>query len=233
MFNLIFIILTLIILSFLHVKKTHLKYVTILTFIFLMYFNLDLEVSTDLIKQIGILTTSLLIIYLAIKESENEEYLLIVLAMIGLYTLAESTNLFTLFLALELQSFIGYTLVRNHTISGNESSLKYFLVGTIASALFILGSCLIYGQTGLLDYITIFEFQEYNNILINLGTILLLIALIFKIGASPFHIWLPDVYAGASYETLLFISIFPKIFLFILLKNLTQFLEMSSILVIA
>jgi len=102
-----------------------------------------------------------------------------------------------------------------------EGALKYFLIGAVASALFIIGVSYLYSETNSVDLLTIFDFQE-NTYLLLLGSLLILIALSFKIGASPFHLWLPDAYTGASYEILLFISIFPKIFLFILIKTLQK-----------
>jgi len=143
------------------------------------------------------------------------------MSMIGLYILIESTNLMTIFLALELQAFVGYTLILNKSMLSAESALKYFLIGALASGIFILAVSFFYGQTNSIDFLTIFELQENTPYLI-LGSILILIALIFKIGAAPFHLWLPDAYTGASYEVLLFISIFPKIFLFTLIKSLQK-----------
>ena len=149
--------------------------------------------------------------------------------MIGNFTLITNTNLFTIFLALELQALVGYTLVREKkSFISTEAALKYFLIGSIASSFFIIGTALIYGQTGIIDYQNIWEINE-NNEIITLGITLIIIGLFFKIGAAPFHLWVPDVYAGASYETLLFISIFPKIFLFILIKSLQKILIINDL----
>ncbi len=80
---------------------------------------------------------------------------------------------------------------------------------------------MLYGNTGFIDLIDIIDLNN-TNISFILGITLIIISILFKIGAAPFHLWLPDAYQGASYEILLFISIFPKIFLFALLDILTK-----------
>lgn len=232
MYTIWFIIALLIILSFLSIHNKKIKALTILGYIFFLYLQIAQNNVESLFLKIILLMTTLLIIYTLIKKSDNEEHLLILMAMTGLFTLIESSNLFTIFLALELQAFVGYTLVRNKTsFLSAEAALKYFLIGTVASAIFILGVALIYGQLGSIDYYHIIQLQEKNEIVI-VGGILTVIALIFKIGAVPFHLWVPDVYSGATYETLLFISIFPKIFLFLLLKNIQKICETQGLIIV-
>ena len=138
------------------------------------------------------------------------------------------------FFSPELNAFIFYTLLgTNTTLQSAEGALKYFLIGTIASALFILGVSYIYGATALMDIITISDLliipNNQDNWMIKLGGILIIIALLFKIGAVPFHLWLPDAYQSASFSVLLFLLVFPKIFYFFLLYNLNQIFNTNII----
>lgn len=165
-----------------------------------------------------------LTIYILLQQNKpHTENILCIMIILALIFLINSTNLFSLFLAIELQAFCIYTLISisNNSLFSAEGALKYFLIGTIASALYILGVSLIYGNTGHLDLLIISDLKN-NNLLFIIGSTLIIISILFKVGAAPFHLWLPDAYQSASYEVLLFISIAPKIFLFLLLNTLTK-----------
>ena len=111
----------------------------------------------------------------------------------------------SLYLAIELQSFAVYilaTLYRNSE-SSTAAGLKYFLLGALSSALILLGSSIIYSYTGLtnLDAISSLMSVSTSNLQLQdvstgvyLGTIIMTIGFLFKIGAAPFHNWAPDVY---------------------------------------
>lgn len=153
------------------------------------------------------------LIILTISSGYTAEYRIILgFAILGMITLIESYDLISTFLAIELQSFSMYVIA---SISRKESSagLKYFLLGSLSSAIFLLGLVLIYSLTGITQYdgfnilysmnsidfdmgILSGEYQIFTNSsnFILGGIILITIGLLFKIGAAPFHSWAPDVY---------------------------------------
>ena len=213
------------------IKKIKIKIPLILGLMFFLQ-NEILTRENGLTLKIILTTTIFLLIYILTQKNENERLLFILLAIIGLFTLITSTNLFTIFLGLELQAFVGYTLVREKkSFLSTEAALKYFIIGSIASSIFILGTALVYGELGVIEYQNILDLNEKNNIL-KLAFTLILISLFFKIGAAPFHLWVPDVYSGTSYETLMFITIFPKIFLFILIKTLQKIFIINNLTIV-
>ena len=143
------------------------------------------------------------------------------IALLGLMLLISSNHFITLYLAIELQSLSFYILTstQKKSILSIEAGLKYFILGSIASGFILYGSSIIYALTGSLNFNHIFlilsniNFIENINILISLsyGFIFILVGLVFKLGAAPFHFWLPDVYEGAPNNISSFFAIVPKI----------------------
>lgn len=95
-----------------------------------------------------------------------------------------------------------------------ESGLKYFILGSIASGLLLFGIALIYGFTGTLDFnslsLLFYQHAEINSF-VWLGFVLIFITILFKLGVFPFHMWLPDVYAGSSIYITGFFAVIPKL----------------------
>lgn len=131
------------------------------------------------------------------KLLRAEFHVLALLSTTGMLLLVSSGDLVTLFLGLELLSFPTYALCafRRDDRKGNESGLKYFVLGSFASALFLYGVALVWGATGS-TALAGFELAS-EPALVVLGMLLLLAGFLFKIGAAPFHMWVPDVYEGA------------------------------------
>jgi NADH-quinone oxidoreductase subunit N len=150
---------------------------------------------------IGALLTVLLSThYLArIGANHGEYYALVLASVLGMMLLLASTHLLMLFLALELMSIPVYALAGFHrdSQSSNESGLKYFIIGSFASAVLLYGSALLYGATGTLQLAEIGARFDPEQPLALLGTALLLVGLGFKVASVPFHQWAPDVYEGA------------------------------------
>lgn len=140
--------------------------------------------------------------YLVKRSSHfGEFYLLIIFATMGMVLMAAATDLIIVFLGIELMSICLYVLagfVRTSTLS-NESSMKYFLLGAFATGFLLYGIALLYGATGTTNISTItLQFETYASSLLFLaGIAMLIVGLAFKIGAVPFHMWVPDVYQGA------------------------------------
>lgn len=132
-----------------------------------------------------------------------EPYVLMLLCSAGGVLMAEAAGLITLFLGLEVLSISLYTLTAYHhrRAASGEAGLKYFILGSFSSAVFIYGVALTYGATGSTQYFEIFHFLTgtavvHNGILLA-GMALLVAGLAFKVAAVPFHFWTPDVYQGA------------------------------------
>ncbi len=169
--------------------------------------------------------------------------ILILIALLGLMLLVSSYNFITLYLAVELQSLSFYILTASKRKSpfAVEAALKYFILGSIASSFILFGSSLIYGVFGSLNFGNIFLILSNIYYLDNLdliigalnGFLFILIGLFFKIGAAPFHFWLPDVYEGAPNNVTAFFAIVPKIafigilirFIFDILIDISFFFE--------
>ncbi|HET6873774.1 MAG TPA: NADH-quinone oxidoreductase subunit N [Acidimicrobiales bacterium] len=132
-----------------------------------------------------------------------EAYVLMLMSATGAVLMVQSGSLIMLFLGLEIMSIALYVMSAYHrrrTQSG-EAGLKYFILGSFSSALFLYGIALVYGATGSVNLVQIREFLA-TNILANNGILLagmalLIVGLGFKVAAVPFHFWTPDVYQGA------------------------------------
>ncbi len=132
----------------------------------------------------------------------SEYYILILFSTLGMMLMDSTLDLIVMFIGLEIMSLTVYTLVafkRHHRLP-NEAAVKYFIVGSVASALFLYGSALLYGSFGSLNLASIFEGIQNQTSMPNvamLGICFLLIGFLIKIAAVPFHMWMPDVYEGA------------------------------------
>lgn len=134
--------------------------------------------------------------------AQTEVFPLTVLATGGMMVFPAANDLVTMFVALEVLSLPLYLLcglARYRRLLSQEAALKYFLLGAFSSALFLFGAALIYGATATLTLPDIGEqlFAHSSDPLALIGAGLLLVGLFFKVGAVPFHSWIPDVYVGA------------------------------------
>nr|YP_009517259.1 NADH dehydrogenase subunit 2 [Tephrocybe rancida]YP_009517276.1 NADH dehydrogenase subunit 2 [Tephrocybe rancida]AYE93165.1 NADH dehydrogenase subunit 2 [Tephrocybe rancida]AYE93166.1 NADH dehydrogenase subunit 2 [Tephrocybe rancida] len=163
---------------------------------------------------------------------EAPDYCLIVLfSTLGSCLLVSSSDLVSMYLSIELQSFGLYVLstLYRDSESSTRAGLKYFLLGGLSSCLILLGSGLIYAFTGLTQFESIYSlisalrsFGEVNNIIqgLSLGLILIIIGFLFKIAAAPLHNWSPDVYDETPTIVTIWLTIMPKIAILILLLEL-------------
>jgi len=160
------------------------------------------------------------------------DYPLIVLfTTLGMVSLISSSDLIIMFLSIEIQSFALYILatMNRNSESAVAAGLKYFLLGGLSSCFILLGSSLIYSYTGLTNFESLnilqsvigqsFEGNSYNYLAI--GTLILTIGLLFKIGAAPLHSWAPDVYDGVPTIVTAWLTIMPKlsILVFFIMNN--------------
>lgn len=140
--------------------------------------------------------------YFEDETNMSDHFSLVLFALVGAFCLTSYTNMAMLFIGVEILSLPLYVLVgsRKRDIASNEAAFKYFLMGSFASAFLLFGIAFLYGATGSFDIAKIGEYvQSTSQVspLFIVGTLLILIALAFKVSAAPFHFWAPDVYQGA------------------------------------
>ena len=162
--------------------------------------------------------------YLENRNIERGEYYILALtALLGIFVLVSANSLVTVYLGVELLALSVYAMVAFDRDSGvsAESAMKYFVLGAIASGTLLYGMSLIYGLTGTLDLGAIAARAHAPlSAGVVLGLTFIVVAVAFKLGAVPFHMWLPDVYEGAPTSVTLFISTAPKIGYFALTLRL-------------
>jgi NADH-quinone oxidoreductase subunit N len=142
----------------------------------------------------------------------GEFYVLIIFTAFGAMVLARAVDLLSIFLGLETMSLGAYSLVAYRRTSARavEGAVKYFLLGSFAAAILLFGSALLYGATGHTDLAGIQQVVaagEADAILTVLALVMLIVGLAFKLGAVPFHMWVPDSYEGAVTPVTTFMSV--------------------------
>jgi len=150
------------------------------------------------------------------KSLKGEYFVLGLFAVLGMMIMASAYSLLSVYLGLELLSLSLYAMVamQRDSKTAPEAAMKYFVLGAIASGMLLYGISMIYGLTGSLDLLTIAErinVNDANHMYLVYGMIFLIIGIAFKLGAAPFHMWVPDVYQGAPTSVTLFISTAPKL----------------------
>jgi NADH-ubiquinone oxidoreductase chain 2 len=163
-----------------------------------------------------------------IVNSYSTDYSLIVIfSTLGSCLLISCSDLISMYLSIELQSFGLYILstLYRESESSTSAGLKYFLLGGLSSCIILLGSGLIYAYTGLTNFESIYSLIsvcEYNYIIqgLSLGLILIVVGFLFKIAAAPLHNWSPDVYDDTPTIVTIWLTIMPKIAILILLLEL-------------
>jgi NADH-quinone oxidoreductase subunit N len=161
--------------------------------------------------------------YLTREGLEGAEFFtLILFATAGMGVLASAQELLTAFIGLEMSSIASYVLAgyRRDTLKSSESSLKYFLLGSFATAFFLYGIALVYGASGSTILTSMGQIDDSQMQLMKLGLALILIGLGFKVAIAPFQIWTPDVYEGAPTPVSALFAAGPKAAAFALLLRI-------------
>src|SRR3990167_1598204 len=147
----------------------------------------------------------------------SEYYLLGLFAVLGMSIMVSANSFLTIYLGLELLSLALYVMVAMHKTShfAVEAAMKYFVLGALASGMLLYGISILYGVTGKIQINIVAQalqsVQNTQNIALTVALIFTLAGLIFKFGAVPFHMWVPDVYQGAPTPVTLFIASAPKV----------------------
>jgi len=161
------------------------------------------------------------------------EYPLIVLfTILGICSLISSSDIVSMFLSIELQSFAVYILASLYRESDSATSagLTYFLLGSLSSAIILLGSGLLYGFTGLTSFEGLYMLSTTSSInySIEVSVLLIVMGLLFKASAAPFHFAFPSIYDGVPTKVTALLSILPKLSMLILLLEFQQMFQDST-----
>lgn len=157
------------------------------------------------------------------KMPAGEYYTLVLFALMGMLLIASAGHLLMIYLGLELLSLSLYALVamNRDDSASSEAAIKYFVLGAIASGFLLYGISLIYGLTGTLYLFELAtKLPGVTGIGLTVAMIFIVIGVAFKLGAVPFHMWLPDVYQGAALPVTLLVASVPKIAGFMLAVRL-------------
>ncbi|HTJ96076.1 MAG TPA: NADH-quinone oxidoreductase subunit NuoN, partial [Rhodocyclaceae bacterium] len=159
---------------------------------------------------------------------KSEYYLLMLFATLGMMVMISANHFLTVYLGLELMSLSIYSLVAMDRDSSRstEAAMKYFILGALASGLLLYGMSMVYGATGTLEINGVLQAIATGNaygIVLVFGLVFLVSGIAFKLGVVPFHMWVPDVYHGATTPMTLLISSAPKLAAFAMTMRLLVF----------
>ena len=157
-----------------------------------------------------------------------EYYVLVLFATLGMMVMISANHFLTIYLGLELMSLSIYALVAmdRDSARSTEAAMKYFILGALASGLLLYGMSMMYGATGTLEINGVLQalaMGQANGVILVFGLVFLVSGLAFKLGVVPFHMWVPDVYHGATTPMTLLISTAPKIATFAMVMRLLVF----------
>jgi NADH-quinone oxidoreductase subunit N len=161
--------------------------------------------------------------YLERRGIHGGEYQVLALtALLGVCVLASANSLLTVYLGIELLSLSLYALVAFDRDSGvaAEAAIKYFVLGAIASGTLLYGMSMLYGLTGTLNLDKLATINAAHGAGFVIAVTFIVVAVAFKFGAVPFHMWVPDVYSGAPVSVALLVSTAPKLGSFALVARL-------------
>lgn len=177
------------------------------------------------------LATAVVLFYTRDYASERGlwrvEYLVLALfGAVGMMTMIGSAHLLTLYVGIELLALCLYGMIamQRDSVQAAEAAMKYFILGALASGLLLYGMSLLYGLTGTLSLrmiadATLTELLP-SSLPLTLAVVMVIAGLLFKLGAVPFHMWVPDVYEGSATGTTLYLSAAPKLAAFAILFRL-------------
>ncbi len=182
------------------------------------------------VKVAIVLITACVFIYGARYNSERgyfktEFYVLGLFGVVGMMLMTSASHLLTLYIGLELFSLSLYAMVAFYRDSrvASEAAIKYFILGALASAILLYSISLLYGLSGSLhisDVNAAIAQHGLNHLGVTLAVVLAVVGLAFKLGAVPFHMWVPDVYQGSPSSVTAYLAAAPKIAAFAMIMRL-------------
>jgi NADH-quinone oxidoreductase subunit N len=179
----------------------------------------------NVLKLFAVVTVAVVLIYAQSYARDRglwkgELFTLGLFSLLGIMLMISANNLLVIYLGLELQALSLYTLValRRDDARSSEAAMKYFVLGALASGFLLYGMSMLYGATGSLDINELADRIGTGHVASRLalvfGTVFIVAALAFKLGAVPFHMWVPDVYQGAPTPVTMLIGSAPKLAIF-------------------
>ena len=179
------------------------------------------DMMSDVLKLMSYLAVSMALMYsrnyLVTRGLFTGEFMVLTLfALLGMMVMISATNFITLYIGLELLSLSLYAMValQRDSAVATEAAMKYFVLGALASGLLLYGMSMLYGATGTLGVSAISDAIIHgvnNKALLVFGLVFVVAGLAFKLGAVPFHMWVPDVYHGAPTAVTMLIGSAPKL----------------------
>ena len=150
------------------------------------------------------------------SQLQGEYFVIGLFAVLGMLVMISAYSMLTVYLGLELMSLSLYALVAMNRESGtaSEAAMKYFVLGALASGLLLYGISILYGVSGTLvlpELAGYISSQADNRVAFIFGLVFVVVGIAFKLGAVPFHTWLPDVYEGSPTAVTLFLATAPKV----------------------
>ena len=155
----------------------------------------------------------------------GEFFTLSLFALLGMFVMISGHNFLVIYMGLELLTLCSYALValRRDDATATEAAMKYFVLGALASGFLLYGLSMLYGATGSLDLNEVFKAiasRQVKHQVLVFGLVFIVAGLAFKLGAVPFHMWLPDVYQGAPTAVTLLIGGAPQLAAFAICMRL-------------
>ncbi len=200
------------------------------------------DLMSDVLKLLTYVAVMMMLVYSrayigARGMFRGEFFVLVLFATLGMMIMISANHLLTLYLGLELLSLSLYALValqRDSAVS-TEAAMKYFVRGALASGMLLYGMSMLYGATGTLEITRLAQViahRESRDLVLIFALVFIVAGLGFKLGAVPFHMWVPDVYQGAPTAVTLFIGSAPKLAAFaFIIRLLVQGLGAEQLLV--
>ena len=188
------------------------------------------DMLSDLFRFFTCITVSLMLFYSrgyleARGLFRGETFVLALTTLLGMLVMISAGNFVTLYMGLELQALSLYAMVAMHRTSkrASEAAMKYFVLGALASGMLLYGMSMIYGATGSLDLARVAEAVlawQGDRMILLFGLVFVVSGIGFKLGAVPYHMWVPDVYDGAPTAVTLLIGTAPKLAAFAFMMRL-------------
>jgi NADH-quinone oxidoreductase subunit N len=178
------------------------------------------DLMSQVLKVATLLTVAATLVlsrsYLELRGLLNGEFLCLALfGTLGMMVMISAHHFVTLFLGLELMALSQYAMValQRDSARATEAAMKYFVLGALSSGLLLYGMSMIYGGTGSLELSRVAQAIEGGgrNTLALFGLVFVVAGIAFKLGAAPFHMWIPDVYHGAATPVTLIVGAAPKL----------------------
>jgi len=188
------------------------------------------DLMSNVLKMLSYISVSMILVYsrnyLLTRGLFTGEFMVLALfALLGMMVMISASHFLSMYIGLELMSLSLYAMValQRDSAIATEAAMKYFILGALASGLLLYGMSMLYGATGSLDVTAVSTAIKHgvaNPSLLVFGLVFVVAGFAFKLGAVPFHMWVPDVYQGAPTPVVMLIGTAPKLAAFALVMRM-------------